>query len=267
MKMNLITSVEIVFAIAEEPISQPDTSPLPALFAFGLALAHFFSSKLRFLHIIPRSRWLSVAGGVSVAYVFVHIFPELSQQQEELEQTGGFIIGFLEHHVYLVALLGFAVFYGLERIAKVSRQRNRKSGEGDATSTSVFWLHIVSFAIYNALIGYLLLHREEQGFLNRLFFFIAMALHFVVNDQGLRENHKGAYDKIGRWILIAAIFAGWAIGRATELPKAAIAVLFAFLAGGIILNILKEELPEERESRFWAFAVGAGAYAILLVSL
>jgi hypothetical protein len=41
----------------------------------------------------------------------------------------------------------------------------------------------------------------------------------------------------------------------TEIPEVTIAVLLAFLAGGVIMNVLKEELPEERESRFWAFAL------------
>jgi hypothetical protein len=94
-----------------------------------------------------------------------------------------------------------------------------------------------------------------------------MGLHFVVNDFGLRENHKHAYQKLGRWILAAAIIFGWAIGLKSELSPAAIALLFAFLAGGIILNVLKEELPEERQSRFWAFALGAGIYTVLLLAL
>ncbi|MDV2992514.1 MAG: hypothetical protein N4J56_002168 [Chroococcidiopsis sp. SAG 2025] len=67
------------------------------------------------------------------------------------------------------------MFYGLERAAKLSRQRQRKAGKGDVTSEGVFWLHVVSFALYNALIGYLLLHREEPGVQSLLFFFMAMA--------------------------------------------------------------------------------------------
>lgn len=238
---------------------------LPLIFSVALALVHILAGKLRFLDTIPRSRWLSMASGISVAYVFVHIFPELSEGQTTLEQVNNPLVGLIEHHVYLMALLGFAIFYGLERLAKVSRQQNRKEGEGDATSSGVFWIHITSFALYNALIGYLLLHREEIGFLSLLFFFVAMALHFVVNDYGLYEHHKSSYKHIGRWILAAAILVGWGIGQATELPEAAIAVLFAFLAGGVILNVLKEELPEERKSRFWAFALGAAVYAALLL--
>lgn len=59
---------------------------------------------------------------------------------------------------------------------------------------------------------------------------------------------------------------GWGLGLAATLSALAVASLFAFLAGGIVLNVLKEELPEERESRFWAFAVGAAGYAALLLA-
>lgn len=57
--------------------------------------------------------------------------------------------------------------------------------------------------------------------------------------------------------------------RATERPwiPLALAAITAFLAGGIVLNVLKEELPEERESRFWAFALGATSYATILLAL
>ncbi|MBD1864014.1 MULTISPECIES: hypothetical protein [Trichocoleus] len=237
------------------------------LSAVALVLVHLFSSNLRFLEAVPRSRWLSFGSGVSVAYVFVHVLPDLSAAQETLRETWGKGWTFLEHHVYLVALVGLAVFYGLERTAKISRRRNRESGQGDVTETGVFWLHMGSFALYNALIGYLLLHREEAGFASLLLFAVAMALHFVVNDYGLREHHKKYYDQVGRWILAASVMAGWVIGSGTQVPQAAIAVLFAFLAGGIVLNVLKEELPDDRESRFWAFLVGAAGYSALLLAL
>jgi zinc transporter ZupT len=55
------------------------------------------------------------------------------------------------------------------------------------------------------------------------------------------------------------------VGLSFEVSEAALAVLFAFLAGGVIMNVLKEELPEERESRFWAFALGAALYSVVLL--
>ena len=49
--------------------------------------------------------------------------------------------------------------------------------------------------------------------------------------------------------------------------KIMLAVLFAFLGGGVILNVIKEELPQEQESLFWAFALGASLYTALLLAL
>jgi hypothetical protein len=52
--------------------------------AIGLAIVHIITGKLRFLEGTPRSRWLSIAEGVSVAYVFIHLLPELGEREEVL---------------------------------------------------------------------------------------------------------------------------------------------------------------------------------------
>lgn len=116
--------------------------PLAGLLAIGLAIILMLAHRLRFLDVTPRSRWLSFGSGVSVAYVFVHILPDLSHfqvtLQDSMHQHQG--LTFLEHHVYLLALLGLAIFYGLERSAKLSRQRNQAAGNGDVTEARIFWL-------------------------------------------------------------------------------------------------------------------------------
>jgi zinc transporter ZupT len=43
--------------------------------------------------------------------------------------------------------------------------------------------------------------------------------------------------------------------------------LRAFIAGGILFNMLQEELPAERESKAWAFVAGAVVYACLLLAV
>lgn len=55
------------------------TSLIGALF---LAAIHLFTSKLSFLDVIPRSRWLSISGGVAVAYAMLHLLPELNEHHE-----------------------------------------------------------------------------------------------------------------------------------------------------------------------------------------
>lgn len=264
-------------------------TPLLAALAAAvvLALVHVATPALRFLDGTPRSVWLSVAGGVSVAYVFVHLLPELAEGERQLsEALGGGAegevipgLGFAERHVYLVALVGLATFYGLERLAQSSRSRTTgqavapgrasadAEGGAESTSAGVFWVHMASFAVYNALVGYLLLDGERETASTLAPFAIAMALHFVVTDYGLNEHHQARYRRVGRWVLAAAVFVGLGVATAAELPQAAIAVLVAFLGGGVILNVLKEEVPSERQSRFWAFAAGMAGYAVLLLAI
>ncbi|EMF45705.1 hypothetical protein B481_2954 [Planococcus halocryophilus Or1] len=97
--------------------------------------------------------------------------------------------------------------------------------------------------------------------------FIAMGVHFITNDKGLRATHLEDYDRYGRWLLAAAILIGWGIGAFTEVHEWIISMLTAFLVGGVILNVLKEELPEERESSLLAFCTGLISYSILLLLL
>lgn len=239
---------------------------LTAIFAAGFALVHLFIGKLHFLEVTPRSRWLSAAGGVAVAYIFMHVLPELSGHEETFAKGLNLSGPSAEAWVYMVALAGLAVFYGLERAAKGSRERSRSRGEADTVEPEIFWLHIGSFGLYNMIIGYLLLHREQSGLWSLMTYFIAMSLHFVTNDFGLRDDHKERYDRHGRWLLAAAVLVGWTIGVVTSISEITIGFLFAFLAGGVVLNVLKEELPEERKSRFMPFAIGAAAYAGLSLS-
>jgi zinc transporter ZupT len=238
-----------------------------AVAALAFSAIHLFIGRLQFLDVVPRSRWLSGAGGVAVAYVFLHILPELAAHRETL--VAAFGVGSLaaEMRVYLVALGGLVTFYGLERAANVSRHRSRQQSGEDAVESRLYWIHIGAFALYNLIIGYLLVHREETGAWSLLTFSVAMALHFVTADFGLRQHHKGRYDHSGRWILTAAVILGWLLAVVTPVPELVLALLFAFLAGGVVLNVLKEELPDERESRFWPFLAGAGAYAALLLAL
>jgi hypothetical protein len=240
---------------------------LSFFFVIGFILIHIFSKSMKFLKVVPRSRFLSVAGGIAVAYVFLHLLPELGVFQDELQgELGQTVWRFLEHHIYLIAMLGLVFFYGLEQMVKSSKRRHEKSAKQNSRD-GVFWIHIGSFTLYNALIGYLLVREEYESAWGMLFFFIAMGVHFITNDKGLRATHKEDYDKYGRWLLTLAILVGWGIGAAVEVNDLIISFLTALLAGGVILNVLKEELPEERESSFSAFCLGIVGYSILLLLL
>jgi len=232
----------------------------------ALALVHALSPSLRFLSAVPRSIWLSAAGGVSVAYVFVHLLPELAEGQRSVGEEVTGALARVENHVYLVALAGLAVFYGVEWASRTSRDARREREGEDRTDPAVFWLSIGSFALYNALTGYILVHREEDDVRGLVFFAVAIGVHVLVTDAGLLRHHGHDFRRLGRWLLIAALVAGYALGLGSEISDAALAVLIAFLGGGVVLNVLKEEVPTEQGARFLPFVTGAAAYAALLLA-
>lgn len=238
------------------------TGAMAAVFA----LIHLEVGRLEVLGHIPRNRWLSFAGGVAVAYVFLHILPELSAHQEEFTEALGLTAVTAESLIYAMALVGLGTFYGVERAVKLSRERSQKKGQGSQTEESLLALHIGSFAVFNLLIGYLLLHREEFGLWSLALYFVAIGLHFLTSDFGMRADHEEVYDRMGRWVIAAAVIGGWALGVITQVPQLVVGLLFAFVSGGIVLNVLKEELPEERKSRFLPFAGGATLYAALTLT-
>jgi hypothetical protein len=153
--------------------------------------------------------------------------------------------GVLERYVYLVALVGIILFYGLEHLAQRAAPR-----ESATLDTWVFWVHVGSFGAYNALIGYLLVHRTENGPVVLVLFAVAMGLHFLVTDHGLHEHFQALYRGVGRWLLSTAVLVGWAVGQVVPVSETQLHVLFALLAGGVILNVMTEELPEHYDSRF-----------------
>lgn len=219
--------------------------------ALLIALVHLEGWRLTFLGSIPRSRYLSAAGGSAVAYVIVHLLPELAERAQHSAEIPG-------HPAvpWLVTLGGFCLFYALDRLATTARTRIAES--------IPFLAHLCTFAAYNGIVGYLLVtsQYDRQEFIA---FVVAVVLHSLVVEQGLTNDHPHLYRKFGRWVLAVSLVAG--VLAAVTLPpsRAVFGLLFAFIAGGILLNVMREELPRERESRLGAFLCGAAGYAALLV--
>lgn len=232
-----------------------------------MALAHGAAGAAEFLHGRPRSRVLSLSAGISVAFVFVHLLPELHRSQQMISaSTDPQAFTFGERHVFLVALAGLTLFYGLELFVQRGRHPASLRADGTSAATGMFWLHIVAFAMYNALAGYIVVDRARNMPEDFVPFAFALALHLLVIDVALRERHRGLYDRTGRWVLAAMPFLGWAVAQSTTLSPESLSVLLSLLAGAIILNVLKEELPPDRDSRFWAFALGVLGYTAVTIA-
>lgn len=202
-----------------------------------------------------------------MTYIFIEALPELREAQEHLEGEGKHLsIPLFEGHtIFLIALLGLVCFYGLENWAAKSTKSHRAPKEGtEKRVEGIFWIHLGAFAVYNSVIGYLILEQERQSFKSLLLYCTAMAFHFTVTDHGLSDHFREEYRKKGRWILGFSVLLGWGLSLVLQIPQGILGIIFAFIAGGIIMNVMKEELPRERESNFFAFLTGTVVYATFL---
>jgi hypothetical protein len=224
--------------------------------ALLLALVHVLVGRLR-LHVgPPRSTWLSVAGGATAAYAALHLLPEVGQAQQAI-RPHPVVPDAVGQPAYLLLLAGMVLFHGLDRLAGASAAERENTGSGSGTSGSVFALHIGFFSLYNALLGHLLALGVSGGVVP---YVGALALHFTVNDAELREHHRDLYHRYGRWTLAAAVLAGWLLGATSHLPPPLVHATTAVVAGGVLLNIFKHELPPDRQPSYGAFLLGIAIY-------
>lgn len=217
-----------------------------------LSILHLLAGRLH--HGAPvRPSWLAAASGMSAAYVFVHLLPELADAQAEWlrARPTRHALEWFETQVYLATLLGVILALGLERRA---RRRGRR-----------FWLHTLSFAIYNALIGGFALRL--RGVVPLLLAVVAFGAHFLVNDYNLDLQFGRMYQRFGRWIVAGALLLGWLLAVRWPPPALAIDAVLGLVSGGIILNVIKEELPTGLEAPLTPWIAGALGYAALILAL
>ena len=228
-----------------------------------LAALHLAAPYIRRLPLVPERVTGSFAGGIAVAYVFLHLLPELAAGNEAVGEALHDVVRvtpLLDLGIFVVALTGFTAFYGLERLAW-----RRGAAWGGPPPAGVFRLHLGSFLVYNGVISYTMPLRLRTNVVFGLLFAVAMALHFVLTDRGLEEHYGERFDNRGRYALAGALVAGWLLGWLFA-PTSTIVVslLSALLGGSILLNVFKEELPSDRQASFAWFLVGLVLYAALL---
>ena len=205
---------------------------------------------------------LSGSAGISLAYVFVHMMPELSNARQTFVKWTSLPTEFDGMVVYFLALIGFLVFFSLDRYSKRAELASATGGIPD------FNIKVVGFSAYVGLVSYLLVNNLENSLLASATYAVAMSVHFLMFDHGFREEPGDSYQTHGHLLLAAAAPVGWGLGFMFALPQDILALMLGFLSGGIIVNSMISELPTNGGKRpLWPFLVGSIIYSLLLVTL
>jgi hypothetical protein len=225
-----------------------------------LSFFHFVTPYL-FRRGEKQSRtFASFAGGVAVAFIFLHMLPELVEQNEpigRLMEQYHFLTPLGDLSIFIAALAGFLIYYGLEVFAEKKRA---------AVSNTVYRLHMATFCLYNFLITYTMTLRIATGLFFSLIFIIAMSLHFMIIDRKFNRLYPGLFSHAGRFVLVGALFCGWIVSVIFDpVNVLVVAMMTAFLSGSILLNVFREELPMANKTRYQSFLLGAVLVTIALL--
>ena len=220
----------------------------------AFAFAQLIAASCRQISFISHGKFLSFGGGTAISYVFIDLLPKLSESNSRVTQVLKGTIPYLEHHVYIMALMGFILFFIVDRIQRSSNE-----------NTQTFLLSLFSYAFFNFLIGYAVADPNNPEVQPLGLFTIALALHYFTNDYTLTEAHGEQYQKFGKWILIVSLFFGWMTGLLMTLSATAIALVSAFIGGGVIMNVTRHELPQENPNNLSSFLLGATLYTVIIL--
>ncbi len=190
----------------------------------------------------------SCGGGMAVAYVFLHLLPELEKGHE--------VLG---HAVHGIALVGFVGFSAAEHW--IHRRR-------EGTAVGRFKLRIALQCTYNWLLIYMLPEAVEAGFGYALLLTAALGLHLLSTDYSLHAELPREFQSWGRWVLAAGLVAGYVTDLFYEPVDPYVAdVWIALLAGFLLCNVFRDEAPDPRSSHFGWFIAGVVLYGSLSVWL
>jgi small-conductance mechanosensitive channel len=237
----------------------------------ALAVVHLLATHLRGGVGRHELAVVSAAGGISVAYVFLHLLPEVAAGAAVVgESLDGLVapVPMQEVGVFVVALLGFTVFYLAERFAEHRGSARHGGDPDDATSRAAFVVHLVAFALYNVAVAYTLPERVANDVVGATVFTVAIAVHVLVVDRGLAEHYPRRYGHVGRFVLAGALVVGWLVaGLAAPTSALTVSLMTAVVAGSVLLTVFQEELPRAGRSRLGPFLGGLLGYSVLLVLL
>lgn len=151
----------------------------------ALMVSHYLSPLISKIPGAGERRITSFAGGFAVAYVFLHMLPELVEGNAAIGEALKEVVPLtplLDLGIFLLALFGFTVYYGLELLAQKSAQ------QGGQATMRVYHLHLFMYCLYNFMITYTMPLRVQTGVFYAVIFTVAMGLHFILSDRNFNRH-------------------------------------------------------------------------------
>lgn len=209
---------------------------------------------------------LSVSAGVGIAYVFLSLLPKLAEVQASLlsdeNEQPWLSVGL---HAYLAALAGFVIFL------LIASKGYLEDAKKPLQSTSFGELLVfVVFAIYYGQIGFLLGEWPSDNWFAYLALVFAFGTHLLGINYHLWKRFPRRYPKALRWLFSGCLVVGWGGSVFVEGLSTVVKLSTMFVAGGIIITAIREEIPSRKDANipfFLTSVIVTSAFILFAESL
>ena len=224
-----------------------------------IAGCHWFAVLLADQSDSQQQRWASLGGGAGLAYVFVHLLPELASGGSELSEQIGMLpyapTHLVEALLFFVALLGVLVIFSIDVLAE------RQASLASISS----WLHLSCFAALNYLYAYSLPSLISTGLIYGILFTVAIGSHVLLSDRFSVIHHPKRFRQRNRWIGSSALVLGLVNAYLLHpISDLMLAFASALIGGGLLITVMYEELYAANSTRLLWFMPGSSGMAIRL---
>lgn len=230
-----------------------DTTVISGIVVLLMAATYILYPRFEKAASAYRHQWIPFTGGVAIGYVFLYLLPKLSDYTNSITVDGvQGVWEILDYRVYLYGLAGFTFYYFVDQY--------RTHEDRDHLLPEI--LQGGGFFIYSMLSGYVIANWSRPGLIPVLLAGSILTLHMLAVNYQVRKWNSRVFDNYFRWLFALALIIGWCVGTFLTIPKELEIIITGILAGGIITNIMNEELPDQEPHKIRPFIAG-----VLLITL
>lgn len=210
-----------------------------------MAVIHYYSETIC-LNCEPfLNKLLSLSAGVSLTYIFLHLFPLFSAATMQIHRA-----------LFLTVLLGFVIFHIVEKYIYQHTPSDKLMRELAIEDS------IVSF-IYHFVVGVILVNFLRLDTYAGVLFFIPALLYTGVSTLPVDiTQHKGI-----KLFLALSTMSGIVFALFIFIDPALFYALVGFIIGALLFTVTRHSIPKNRNGDISSFILGVIIYTILIYTL
>ncbi|MDG6218216.1 MAG: hypothetical protein QCI00_02105 [Candidatus Thermoplasmatota archaeon] len=218
---------------------------LAAFLALVLGLVQFFSE-----HIVKTcdkyyAHVLSFSAGISVTYVFVHLFPHFSQDVVKTNQL-----------LFVSVLFGFIFVHLIEKYVF-------QHSSNDLVDDRLGVLNQFTSVFYHIVLGIVIFDFSEQGLLKILLLFVPIIIFTGVSTLPVRHHSSNFVRFFVSLSTLAGVVLAWLL---FDTIQGIIQFgLVGFVIGGLLFSVIRHSIPHGKEGKPLFFIIGVALYTPIIL--